>query len=144
MLSSVMRRAMLPSSRLAAASSLRTLAPVARSLHASGVRHAEAEAAAGAGGLEFTFTVPSHSLYESANVEMVILPGGDGMYGVMPNHVPTVAELKPGVVYVQETAGADLTKYCVSGGFATGERTHSHAQCVWARAVAASLAARGS
>ena len=118
---------MLPSSRLAAASSLRTLAPAARGLHASGVRHAEADAAAGAGGLEFTFTVPSKALYESASVEMVILPGGDGMYGVMPNHVPTVAELKPGVVYVQETAGADLTKFFVSGGFATGERT-AHAR----------------
>ena len=121
MLANVLRRATLPSSRLAGASSLRKLAPPAvRSLHASGVRHADGDAAAG--GLELTFTVPSKALYEGANVEMVILPGGDGMYGVMPNHVPTVAELKPGVVYVQESAGSELTKYFVSGGFATGER----------------------
>ena len=50
---------------------------------------------------------------------MVILPGGDGMFGVMPNHVPTITEVKPGVVSVQETAGGPLTKYFVSGGFAS-------------------------
>ena len=94
-------------------------APVlSRGLRASAIARAEGDAAAG--GLNFTFTVPTKSLYEDASVEMVILPGGDGQYGVMPNHVPTVAELKPGVVYVQETAGSELTKYFVSGGFATG------------------------
>ncbi|EOD38688.1 hypothetical protein EMIHUDRAFT_77818, partial [Emiliania huxleyi CCMP1516] len=51
--------------------------------------------------------------------EMVILPGGGGHFGVMPNHVPTIAELKPGVVSVQEAAGGPLTKYFVSGGFAS-------------------------
>ena len=95
-------------------------APVlSRGLRASAIARAEGDAAAG--GLNFTFTVPTKSLYEDASVEMVILPGGDGQYGVMPNHVPTVAELKPGVVYVQETAGSELTKYFVSGGFATGK-----------------------
>lgn len=50
---------------------------------------------------------------------MVILPGSDGFFGVLPNHVPTIAELKPGVVQVQETAGGPLAKYFVSGGFAS-------------------------
>ena len=50
---------------------------------------------------------------------MVILPGGDGQFGVMPSHVPTITELKPGVVSVQEAAGGPLTKYFVSGGFAS-------------------------
>lgn len=50
---------------------------------------------------------------------MVILPGGDGMFGVMANHVPTITELKPGVVSVQEAAGGPLTKYFVAGGFAS-------------------------
>ena len=61
--------------------------------------------------------MPSSVLYEDAPVEMVIVPGGDGMFGVMPSHVPTIAELKPGVVSVQETAGGPLTKYFISGGF---------------------------
>jgi len=50
---------------------------------------------------------------------MVILPGGDGMFGVMANHVPTITELKPGIVSVQESVGGPLTKYFVAGGFAS-------------------------
>jgi len=63
--------------------------------------------------------VPTKALYEGAGVEMVILPGGDGQFGVMPGHVPTITEVKPGVVSVQEVAGGPLTKYFVSGGFAS-------------------------
>lgn len=36
--------------------------------------------------------------------------------GVLPGHVATIAELKPGVLTVQE--GTDTTKYFVSSGFA--------------------------
>jgi F-type H+-transporting ATPase subunit delta len=36
----------------------------------------------------------------------------------MPNHVPTIAQLKPGVVQVQEVQNGPLLKYFVSGGFA--------------------------
>ena len=56
---------------------------------------------------------------------MVILPGGDGMFGVMPNHVPTIAELMPGIVSVQEETGGPLVKYFISGGFAMS-KLHAH------------------
>jgi len=36
--------------------------------------------------------------------------------GILPGHVATIAELKPGVMIVQE--GNDSTKYFVSSGFA--------------------------
>ncbi|CAN1259288.1 ATP synthase subunit delta', mitochondrial [Linum perenne] len=36
--------------------------------------------------------------------------------GVLPGHVPTIAELKPGVMSVHE--GSDVSKYFVSSGFA--------------------------
>ena len=36
--------------------------------------------------------------------------------GVLPGHVATIAELKPGVMSVHE--GTDVTKYFVSSGFA--------------------------
>ncbi|CAI0417675.1 unnamed protein product [Linum tenue] len=36
--------------------------------------------------------------------------------GVLPGHVPTIAELKPGVMTVHE--GTDVSKYFVSSGFA--------------------------
>ena len=108
----------------------RALAPVARQLHATSARFADDASAAG-GGLTLNFTVPSKSLYTEAQVEMVILPGGDGMFGVMPSHVPTITELKPGVVSVQETAGGPLSKYFVSGGFASGEHRSRGACIAW-------------
>ena len=39
------------------------------------------------------------------------------MFGVLPGHVPTVSELKPGVVEVTTCPG-DVAKYFVSSGFA--------------------------
>lgn len=104
--------------RSRAAASSRLAAPAVRALRTSSARLAD-DAAGGDGGLSLTFTVPTKSLYENASVEMVILPGGDGMYAVMPSHVPTISELKPGVVSVQEVAGGPLSKYFVSGGFSS-------------------------
>jgi F-type H+-transporting ATPase subunit delta len=88
-----------------------------RALHATGARFADEPGSAG--GLTLNFALPSKSLYTEAMVEMVILPGGDGMFGVMANHVPTITELKPGIVSVQESVGGPLTKYFVAGGFAS-------------------------
>jgi len=47
---------------------------------------------------------------------MVIVPATTGEMGVLPGHVATIAELKPGVLSVHE--GNDVTKYFVSSGFA--------------------------
>lgn len=49
-------------------------------------------------------------------VDMVIIPANTGQMGVLPGHVATVAELKPGIMSVHE--GNDVTKYFLSGGFA--------------------------
>ncbi|EAZ39886.1 hypothetical protein OsJ_24324 [Oryza sativa Japonica Group] len=49
-------------------------------------------------------------------VDMVIVPATTGQMGVLPGHVSTIAELKPGVLSVHE--GNDITKYFVSSGFA--------------------------
>ena len=99
------------------------LPALSRSLHATGARLAEAEAKPrpAAGTMEFTFANPEGELYSKAAVEMVIVPGGDGLFGIMPDHVPTIAELKPGIVSIQEAAGGALTKYFVSGGFASSD-----------------------
>jgi len=93
--------------------------PALRSLRTSSVRQADEAPKAVDGAMSFDFTLPSATLYSEAPVEMVILPGVDGQFGVMPNYVPTIAELKPGVIAVQETAGGPLTKYFVPGGFAS-------------------------
>ncbi|GMN48274.1 hypothetical protein TIFTF001_017448 [Ficus carica] len=47
---------------------------------------------------------------------MVIIPATTGQMGVLPGHVSTIAELKPGVLSVHE--GNDVIKYFVSSGFA--------------------------
>lgn len=47
---------------------------------------------------------------------MVIVPATTGELGVLPGHVATIAELKPGVMSVHD--GNEVTKYFVSSGFA--------------------------
>lgn len=47
---------------------------------------------------------------------MVIIPATTGQMGVLAGHVPTIAELRPGILSVHE--GNDVSKYFVSSGFA--------------------------
>lgn len=105
--------------RRPAASLLPRVAQLSRPLHASAARLADDASKPADGMMSFTFTLPSKSLYEDVPVEMVILPGNDGQFGAMASHVPTISELKPGVVAVQESAGGALTKYFIPGGFAS-------------------------
>ena len=65
------------------------------------------------------FSVPYGSIYNGASVFQVIIPGVEGEYGVTPNHVPYVAQLKPGVLQILHEEGlADSEKYFVAGGYA--------------------------
>ena len=45
-----------------------------------------------------------------------MLPGLEGYFGVKANHLPYVAQLKPGMVELH--SGTDIRKWFVSGGFA--------------------------
>ncbi|GJU97789.1 ATP synthase subunit delta', mitochondrial-like protein [Tanacetum coccineum] len=58
-------------------------------------------------------TDPGKDQYE---VDMVIVPATTGQMGILPGHVPTIAELKPGLLSVHE--GNDVKKYFISSGFA--------------------------
>lgn len=49
------------------------------------------------------------------DVQMVILPGGAGEFGVQPQHMPLLSTLKPGVLRVVKGSQRDL--YFVSKGF---------------------------
>lgn len=51
-------------------------------------------------------------------VDLALLPAVSGDFGVMPGHVPIIAELRPGVVAVHKDLDKDVEKYFVSGGFA--------------------------
>ena len=50
---------------------------------------------------------------------MVTLPAVSGVMGILGEHAPTIAQLRPGVVTVHGNDIADVThKYFISGGFA--------------------------
>ncbi|GMY22961.1 ATP synthase subunit delta', mitochondrial-like [Fagus crenata] len=66
--------------------------------------------------LTVNFVLPYASELASKEVDMIIIPATTGQMGVLPGHVATIAELKPGVVSVHE--GNDVSKYFVSSGFA--------------------------
>ncbi|XP_015897863.1 ATP synthase subunit delta', mitochondrial [Ziziphus jujuba] len=66
--------------------------------------------------LTVNFVLPYASELSAKEVDMVIIPATTGHMGVLPGHVATIAELKPGVLSVHE--GNDTTKYFISSGFA--------------------------
>ncbi|KAK6786651.1 hypothetical protein RDI58_015176 [Solanum bulbocastanum] len=66
--------------------------------------------------LTVNFVLPYSSELSGKEVDMVIIPATTGQMGVLPGHVSTIAELKPGILSVHE--GNDVSKYFVSGGFA--------------------------
>ncbi|KAI4353118.1 hypothetical protein L6164_002090 [Bauhinia variegata] len=66
--------------------------------------------------LTVNFVLPYASELAGKEVDMVIVPATTGQMGVLPGHVATIAELKPGLLSVHE--GNDVNKYFVSSGFA--------------------------
>merc|ERR1711879_1104438 len=65
--------------------------------------------------MSFTFGGPNAVFYNAASVKQVDVPSFSGAFGILPNHVPTLAVLKPGVVSVYEEEGA-VKKFFVSSG----------------------------
>merc|ERR1712196_673944 len=66
--------------------------------------------------LNFSLVLPDQALYEKADVDLVIVPASNGAFGIMKDHVPTIAQLDAGLLTV--TNGGDEDKYFISGGFA--------------------------
>ncbi|KAI7746044.1 hypothetical protein M8C21_017254, partial [Ambrosia artemisiifolia] len=66
--------------------------------------------------LTVNFVLPYAAELSKAEVDMVIVPATTGQMGILPGHVPTIAELKPGLLSVHE--GNDVKKYFISSGFA--------------------------
>ena len=67
--------------------------------------------------------VSPEKLLLSEEVEMVVVPGAEGDFGVLPGHTPVISTVRPGVIHVFE-GGAVKTRIFVAGGFAevTAER----------------------
>ena len=68
--------------------------------------------------MAFTFAAPNGVHYDSASVKQVDVPSFSGAFGILPDHVPALAVLAPGVVTVYEDSG-DSKKFFVSSGSIT-------------------------
>ncbi|HEY5598173.1 MAG TPA: F0F1 ATP synthase subunit epsilon [Kiloniellales bacterium] len=66
--------------------------------------------------VEFELVSPERLVLSEA-VEMVVVPGTEGEFGVLPLHAPLISALRPGVIRVYEK-GAVTERIFVSGGFA--------------------------
>merc|ERR1711934_4835 len=95
--------------------------------------------------VKLTFACPHEVINDETEVDWVAVPGKDGVFGVYPNHVPTISELNPGVVTV--SAKGEETKYFVSGGFVEVNRDSAcNIACIEAvpvSAIDAKLARQG-
>jgi len=49
---------------------------------------------------------------------MVVVPGGEGDFGVLPGHTPLVSTVRPGVINVYDDLGKVTKSIFVEGGFA--------------------------
>jgi F-type H+-transporting ATPase subunit delta len=65
--------------------------------------------------LMFTFACPHVTICKNKEIQSVNVPGVSGEMGILAQHVPTIAELKPGVVSIK---AEKEEKYFISGGFA--------------------------
>src|SRR5262249_3217883 len=82
---------------------------------ASVLRQASEEAEQTVANLHFELVSPEKLLF-SGEVEQVDIPGVEGDFGVLADHAPTVATVRPGILTVH--AGGGRQKNVVLGGFA--------------------------
>ena len=66
--------------------------------------------------VEFELVSPERLLV-SEQVDMVVVPGADGDFGVLPRHAPLISTLRPGVIRIFEGRTVK-ERIFVAGGFA--------------------------
>ncbi len=73
--------------------------------------------------VQFELVSPERLLV-SRDVEMVVVPGAEGDFGVLRDHAPLISTVRPGVIDVYDDGNTISDRIFVSGGFAevTGER----------------------
>ncbi|KAH1299470.1 hypothetical protein KXX11_006521 [Aspergillus fumigatus] len=67
--------------------------------------------------IKLSLALPHQTIFKSADVVQVNIPAESGEMGVLANHVPSIEQLKPGLVEIVEESGANK-KFFLSGGFA--------------------------
>ncbi len=66
--------------------------------------------------VEFELVSPARLLISEA-VEMVVVPGEEGDFGVLPGHAPVISQVRPGVIDIHGD-GKVQSRIFVAGGFA--------------------------
>src|SRR5512134_68195 len=66
--------------------------------------------------VQFDLVSPERLLL-SQGVEMVVVPGAEGDFGVLPGHAPFISTVRPGVIDVHDE-GKVKYRIFVAGGFA--------------------------
>ena len=71
----------------------------------------------------FEIVTPAQMMM-SEQAELVVLPGGDGNFGVLPGHAPLLSTLRPGTIEIRDENLKVLDQIFVEEGFAevTSER----------------------
>jgi F-type H+-transporting ATPase subunit epsilon len=67
--------------------------------------------------LHFELVSPER-LLNSAEVEMVVVPGEDGDFGVLAGHAPFMSTIRAGVIGIHAGGGAAPQRVFINGGFA--------------------------
>ena len=72
--------------------------------------------------VEFEVVIPENLVF-SSNVELVVVPGAEGDFGVLPGHAPFISSLRTGVISIYENDSVN-ERIFVTGGFSevTSER----------------------
>ncbi|TAH36137.1 MAG: ATP synthase F1 subunit epsilon [Alphaproteobacteria bacterium] len=60
----------------------------------------------------------------SEPVQMVVIPGTEGDFGVLAKHAPFLSTLRPGIIKIQPVNNNDSETLFISGGFAAVENNH--------------------
>lgn len=72
--------------------------------------------------VDFRLVMPERELL-AVDADMVVVPGSEGDFGVLPGHAPLISTVRPGVLEVFQGGKAEA-RFLVVGGFAevTGTR----------------------
>ena len=65
--------------------------------------------------LHFDLVSPEKRLF-AGEVDMVVVPGEEGDFGVLPDHAPAMSAIRPGAISVHNDG--DVTRTFILGGFA--------------------------
>lgn len=66
--------------------------------------------------VQFELVTPER-VFAEQEADLVVVPGGDGNFGVLPGHAPLLSALRPGIVDIYE--GDKVTgRVFIAGGFA--------------------------